>query len=221
MDANEYPTALILPKLFANGENVMRFTDGDNEITIYPHKQEVNAVFFSGENLTFGIPPNYHVYSLKFDNTAQIIAEDIDNILQWQDANSLYVSDNCDLAYELSQRIDEMQEMRYLEQLGLSIQRKSYSNFNIELILLNLPALEYVTLNATQLTDSEFDEFVEKQLLVVGWQQSIHAKYVYYEKMHIEFSRPLSERIKRFVANIRRKIRGGFYAFARRFGVDY
>lgn len=221
IDANDYPTALILPKLFANGSNITRFTDGDNKITIYPYKKEVNAAFFSGENLTFGIPTNYRVYSLKFDNTARIIAEDIDNILKWQDATTLHISDNCDLAYDLSQRIDEMKEMRNLEQLGLSIQRKSYSYLNLELILLNLPALEYVTLNATQLTDAELVEFVERQLIIVGWQQSIHDKNVYYDKMPTEFSRPLSEYITRIATNIRRKIRDRFDSFARRFGLDY
>lgn len=160
-----------------------RFTDGDNEITINPHKQEIQAVFMSGENLTLRIPSNYRVYSVKFDGAALVKVEDVDNILQWKNATTMNLLDNNDLAFDLMQRIEEMREIQYLEQLELSIPRTLYSNFEIQLFLYKLPTLKKVTLKATHLTDDEYVEFFDKQICLGGWSRISTYHKIIYEKL--------------------------------------
>lgn len=207
----EYPSALILPKVYgANAKQIMRFTDDRNEITIYPVTKRVEAHFYTGENRTFGIPSDYKSYTVNFDENTKIIPADVDYILQWHNATALFLLDNSNLAVDFMQRIDEMKELRNLEELELSVQRDSYGELFVDRFLFNLPALEYVTLTATQLTHEEFEQFVDKLPLTVGWIQSIHERKVSFEKVHIDDNETFTAKVNRFFANVKRKFQQYF-----------
>lgn len=189
----------------------MRFTDDRNEITIHPISKRVAAHFFTGGNRTFGIPSDYKTYTIHFDENTKLIPADVDYILQWRNATTLFLRDNSNLAIDLLHRIDEMKEMRDLEELELSVQSNSYVDLFVERFLFNLPALEYAKFTATQLTDKEFEEFMDGLPITVGWIRSIENKQVFYEKVNIdEGDDAHTKKVDGFFENAKRKIRNYF-----------
>lgn len=181
VEAGAHPLPASQPKHFQDAPYfMMRFNDFDgNRISIYPTLRLLYASLRFGQYLTRGMPNTYKDYYIRFRDNAIVTTDDISHILQWTGVRSLFLFDKSNLAFELSQRIEEMKEMSELVELTLSIQRESYIMLQVRTFMRQLPSLQKLNLSVEALKEEEIEEFMEIQKISKRW------KIVYDEKNRI------------------------------------
>lgn len=172
VEAGAHPLPVTQPKHFQNAPYfMMRFNDFDgNRISIYPTLRFLYASLRFGPYLTRGMPNTYTDYYVRFGDNAIAITDDISYILQWTGARRLLLLDKHNLAFELSQRIEEMRIMSDLMELTLSIQRESYIMLHVATFMTKLPSLQKLNLSVEALKDEEIQEFMEIQKIPKCWK---------------------------------------------------
>lgn len=167
IEAGAHPNILGEAKHFWNASNhIIDFRDVDykfNYITLQPNEQKVVAVFQDGYNMTTGLPANYVDYSVAFSLNAFVTAADIEAILQWHNAKYLEIHDECDVAYMLLTRIDDMQKMQHLKTIKLDIQKNSIDKMKLKAFLGNFPELKRAEFKFRRFSDEEIEDFLTGQ----------------------------------------------------------
>lgn len=169
VEAGAHPNVLGEAKYYWNASNhIIDFRDVDykfNYITLEPKDLKVKAVFQDGFNLTIGLPNNFVYYSVAFSLNVFVTANDIDAILQWHNAKHLEIHDECDVAYDLLQRIDDMKMMRELEVLKLDMQRYSMDKMSLKPFVEKLPHLKRIDFKIRSAPQAEIAAFLKQQEL--------------------------------------------------------
>lgn len=176
VDWDAHPNVLSLPIEFANKPyHVISFVDradefGSNTITLFPQRRRAGATFHSGANVTHGIPPNYSEYMLNFHTGSNVFTDNLDNILQWKEAKRLEIYDNMDndVAFKLSQRVNDLSVFTKLRKLSLNIHRNTYQLLNLSAFLETLPVLKEAYFFA-QLSFVEVVEYTRDHLANVTY----------------------------------------------------
>lgn len=153
-----------------------------NEIHIVPNRKEARAFFHAKTDLLGGFPIDYTDYIITFSDSAIASNADIDRILKWKNAKDLRVFDTGDAANQLLQRVDELVEMRQLQWFMCSINRQTYKNINVGLLLEKMNSLEYVSFTGKELSESELKEFLAAQTVSRRWKTKIQDKSVSFSK---------------------------------------
>lgn len=167
IEAGAHPNVLGEAKYFWNASNhIIDFRDVDykfNYITLEPTNQKVKAVFQDGYNLTVGLPNNFVYYSVAFSLSVFVTTNDIDAILQWHNAKELEIHDECDVAYDLLQRIDDMKMMQQLEVLKLDIQKYSMAKMSLRPFVESFPRLQRVDFKVRSASQADIEAFLSQQ----------------------------------------------------------
>lgn len=179
-----HPHVLLQPLHFADAQLAeMTFQDGENNaIVIMPPFKNVFGSFNVGANLTAGIPTSYTNYLLFFGDNVNVTATDLDYMFQWTAATQLAISDERDVAYQLSERLDGMRAMKRLKSLTLDIHRDAYKKLRIRGFLKRLPSLRHGFFEPKRLTEAEVEEFVRNQDVPMSWNVKVTRSFVEYSK---------------------------------------
>lgn len=173
IEAGAHPHLLGEPKYFWDASNhIIDFRDVDykfNYVTLQPTERKAIGVFHDGYNMTIGLPNNFVDYTLTFRINAFVTGGDIDAMLQWQAAEHLAIHDECNVAYELFARADEMGVMRRLETLRLDIQRSSMAKIHLAAFMVTLPRLERLEFRFRSVDQDEIDAYLDEQAVPADW----------------------------------------------------
>lgn len=149
IEPGAHPDLMSEAKYFWNATNrLIRFNDVDyksNYIILQPKDQIVIAGFQRGANLTLGLPANFVDYAVDFKWTTMVTADDLNYILTWTNVKNLQIHDECNVAYNLLQRIDHMKAMVNLEQLSLDIHEYAMPQMTLKPFFENFPKLQQAT----------------------------------------------------------------------------
>lgn len=177
IDWNAHPDILSQPIHFAHAQfSEISFVDefqmiGGNIITLHPSDRQAKTIFFSGENLTLGIPSDYAEYFLIYYQGATISEFDLDYVFKWTKATRLEVFDDSDsdVVYQLSKRIDEFSALTHLRKIAFNIHSETYGKLNLGSFLTKLPELKEATFHAKDVTFVDIEKFVNTRMNVSEW----------------------------------------------------
>lgn len=148
IEPGAHPNLLSEAKYFWNATNqLIRFNDinyKSNYIILQPTQQAAMADFQKGADLTLGLPANFINYKINFDSMTMVTVSDLKYILTWTNVKYLEIHDECNVAYELLKRIDDMKSMTNLEQLTLNIHSYAMPQMVLKPFLENFPMLKQV-----------------------------------------------------------------------------
>lgn len=178
------PNVVMEAKHFANTTfQELHFTDRPgNVVILFPTTQHLQAYYFAGEGLHFGLPAHYAGYSIVTDVPVNVTDAELDYIVQWKRTQRMHIFDRSDVGYGLLQRIDQLKQMKRLATLTMKVQRKSYKRFTVRPFLTELESLRRATFVAKQLKRSEFKEFVANLPTVDDWTFKVDGRWVFYVK---------------------------------------
>lgn len=186
VDWDAHPNVISLPVEFAHIPfNQISFVGkptefGSNTITLFPQRRQAGATFSSEENATHGIPPNYAEYLLTFYKGSIVFTDDLDYILQWKEATRLEIYDEVDndVAFQFSQRVNDLSALVHLEKLVLNIHRDTYELLNLSAFLEKLSALIEARFYAKNLSFVEVFDYTKSHLTGVSfWECKAHDGY--------------------------------------------
>lgn len=161
----------------------MSFYDGNgSHIAIFPIWRSAVATFCAAEHSIDGMPDNYHIYNIRIDGDAKFTTDDLDSIFQWRNAQSLAIKSEGDVAVQLLRRIDDFKEMTHLERLFVYIERHSYRELNVTVLLEELPAMQLAQFPGDLLSYEEIDDFVKIQKVPDGWTVEVVDKLIEFRK---------------------------------------
>lgn len=173
IEAGAHSHLLGEPKYFWDASNhIIDFRDVDykfNYVTLQPTERKAIGVFHDGFNMTIGLPNNFVDYALTFRMNAFVTGGDIDAMLQWQAVEHLVIRDECNVAYELFARADEMSVMRCLETLQLDIQKTSMAKIRLAAFMVRLPRLQRVEFRFRSVDQDEIDVYLDEQAVPADW----------------------------------------------------
>lgn len=177
-----HPNILSLPAIFANHYDIYRiiFTDEHNNCVIMePRRKTVEATFWSGGNLTLGLPTDYESYRIRVYTERAIITDaDLDFIAHLKNARSLRITaadnvDNFDVASRLLKRVDVLKTMPKLLDLMVSIFPNTFKGLSVKALLEESQSLRLFTLDVERrFSQEEIGEIVESVAVPDGWHVS-------------------------------------------------
>lgn len=174
VEAGAHPNLMSEPKYFWDADNhIIDFRDVDykfNYVTLQPTERKLTGVFHDGYNMTIGLPNNFVFYSVTFSINGFVTSNDIDAILEWQAVEYLDIHDECDAAYELFARVDEMKVMRHLEVLKLDVQKASMAKIRLAAFMVNFPRLRLTEFRFRSVDHGEFEAFLKEQEIPKDWK---------------------------------------------------
>lgn len=188
--AGAHPDILSLPKLFANATEFSSIDFVDeryNVIRLQPQVRFVIAELESGEDLILSLPESYRIYMIRLSVHATATEADLDYIVQWHQAEVLQISDafNSDVAYGLSQRLEQMKEMTQLKDIRLNVHRHSYKSLSVRSFLEQLPWLRTASFYKNFLSIEERRDFVENLNCPDRWQFIQRNGFVFIERRRL------------------------------------
>lgn len=154
----------------------------NNQIIIMPSFKNVFGSFKIGANLTLGIPNNYKNYLLFFDGNVSITEADFIYMFEWKSAERLGISDECNMAYELLNRVDAMSKMKQLKSLTINVDQKSYKKIKVRPFLTKLLSLRHAFFEPKALSEDEVNEFVQNQEIPWTWKSEVKRSVITYSK---------------------------------------
>lgn len=182
-----HPQVLLQPQYFENGPYyMMTFTspseEGPNQIIIFPQYKDARISFRDGINLFSGVPRNYRKYAVSYFYPATPNPENIDSILQWNQAIELDIFDLGHVVLILMDRIDELSKLYSLQKLTLSMYDENYEQINVATFIANLPSLREIVFQAYHMSQSQMEEFEAKNMVPSNWKCFRMELYIYYQK---------------------------------------
>lgn len=181
-----HPNVIREPKHFANTTfRTIIFTDEHtNTVSLYPRIQRLEATYFVGDGLYLGLPDSYVGYWIVSYGNVVVTDDELNYILQWKKTLQLDIRDRSNVAFELMQRAEQINEMKNLENFSASIQRKSYKELDVRGFLRKMETLKSASFICNLLPRNEFHEFVKKQEAFDDWKLTIPftMKKVVYER---------------------------------------
>lgn len=147
---------------------MIRFRDVDykrNIINLYPVDKKVRCDFQIGVNLTLGLPRDFECYHIDFGLAGIACLGDIDTILSWKNCKELGIFDQCNIAYKLFQRIDELKQLNDLEVLHLRIDEKSLEDIELMKFFAIFPKLQRIEFEYYNIEESKLETFLGKKKL--------------------------------------------------------
>lgn len=156
--------------------------DGDNKISMYPSSRRAEVYYRSGENPLSGVPKHYTAYDVFFTYPAVPTVENVDSILSWANAYQLRISDQEDVAVQLTERSSELRGLASLSELHVTMQDDTYEKISVAAFIENLPALYEVNFSGRHMTDDQMKDFEARNRVPNGWKGWRINKLVYYRK---------------------------------------
>lgn len=184
VEPEAHPNVVMEAKYFANTTfQEIHFTDeAGNVVILFPTTMHLQSFYFAGEGLYFGLPLHYAGYSIVSDVSVNVTEAELDYIVQWKNAQRLHILDRSDVGYGLLQRIYHLKELKYLSNLTVNVQRKSYKLFTVKTFLTQLESLKQAMFVARELNRYEFKEFVKRLPNVQDWTLKIKGRWISYVK---------------------------------------
>lgn len=154
-----------LPKQFAHHKVIhkIRFEDEDENVVNIDSFGTLQAVYRKGRNLTLGLPNNYTRYTIYFRSTATFSSYDYDYIFQWRKMLTFGAFGRSSVAYDLMMRSNELQSLRELRYISMTLQLHSYKNLRVKPFLENLPIVIGVLFKFGELSLEQIHEFHQYQ----------------------------------------------------------
>lgn len=184
------PNVLLQPQYFANTSfDRITFTspNGDvlNEIEISPNPVHNSAIvnFVNGINPLSGLPTHYTQYIIQFREKSILTAENIESILQWKQARSLFIcADTDNVAGTMITRIDDFGKLDKLTVLTLSMEYDSRAKLKVGTFIKHLPSLRFVTFIGNQMSKKQMEDFQANNEVPANWHNWIAGNYINYER---------------------------------------
>lgn len=145
-----HPDVLSQPRFFEDSPLDIKFTSGNDAITIIPGQSRAKIELNREEPRTelTGVPRNYENYEVRYSQATQPTGLDIDTIFKWKNAKTLtFVVDDGLVAAMLDLRIKEFSKLDKLEQLNITFDKNTYQKFTIAKFVANLPSIKKIRLN--------------------------------------------------------------------------
>lgn len=141
----------------------LSYEDG-SEVSVSPAFRKVQATFGQVETELAKLPQAMAKYEIKLVRDAVVTDADIDAIVEWftPSAEAISIKGVGNVAYRLSQRLDDIKNSSRLH-LHLTVDRQSYKQLDTSKFLAALRRPTIVFEAADDMTQSEFDEFVNNQ----------------------------------------------------------
>lgn len=160
------------PKEFANSKyySLVFIDDDANYISLQPHDKKINGAIAIYYELILGTPADYTEYKLSFAHDLAVCMKNIEYILNLTNATKLTISENSGAAYEMQQRPNQLNELKNLEEIDLSIAEEVHMKLRVTSFVNALSALKKATFTAYSLSAEHFDVFVQNQTIPSGWK---------------------------------------------------
>lgn len=175
IDWRAHPNILSQPKYFGAAPYfTVCFEDGpipyeSNRICMLPDSKWIRTAFFSGSNLTYGLPDDYELIQLYYAKNAACTAADLDIILTWTHSTNIDIFGNCgNAAVYFSQHASQLRDFNNLMYASFSIQPQHYKDVEVSAILANVNALVELRFHVDSLNETEIAEFLG-QNVPDGW----------------------------------------------------
>lgn len=141
----------------------LSYEDGST-VSVSPAFGKVQATFAQVETELAKLPKRMTKYEIKLIRDAVVTDADIDAIVEWftPSAETISIIGVGNVAYRLSQRLDGIKGSSRLH-LHLTVDRQSYKQLDASKFLAALRRTTIVFVAADDMTESEFDEFVNNQ----------------------------------------------------------
>lgn len=171
IDRVPHPMLLLETKLFADKpQSIIKFEDVyGNRVILELGTGAVRAAYTTGKNWLTGLPSDFDLYYIVSFGKSAITDADLDSILTWEHARRITISDDSDVAFKLSQRIDDLKHLTALESLTLDISPQSYMKLQAKPFLDGLNSLNYLGLFGPQIERNDILAFSANQEPVKGW----------------------------------------------------
>lgn len=122
------------------------------------------------------------MYSITFTGKVDVTTSDIHAITEWKDAVHFAITDNADVAYDLSLLSNELQKLTHLESFLFKVQKGSFLKLKTKPFLTNLPALKFANFRVTSISYGNVLEFAKHQETVEKWNITVNSKLVSYKR---------------------------------------
>lgn len=131
------------------------------------------------------IPGNYLHYKLTVGPAAAVGKADIDAIFGWSDAIDIAISDHHDIPHKLSLNPTKLKQLKALQTLAFTLSPSSNPKWRVTSFIRNLPNIQVIAVSAAELSDSQFQRFVQYQGSFNDWniQADNAAKTVVFSKL--------------------------------------
>lgn len=170
--AQDYPT-------YARYRAAVICCPDGNQLILQPSSRQVMAEFKSGSPLFANLPKHYTEYIISLEGNSTVTAADINAIFNWTRVDKMHITGNGDIALPLSQRIHEMKS-HFVTELELTVQRSSYKELLVKPLLEAWPIKSATFRGADDMTQEEFDEFVNRQTGIRHYK-SVYGKELRYQ----------------------------------------
>lgn len=166
-----HPSLLLEAKLFANKpQSMVKIEDvNGNRVVLEIPLRSVRAAYTTGANMLAGLPSDYELYYIISFGKSVITDVDLNAMMRWKNARRVTISDNSDVAFKLSQRIEDLHQLTQLENLSLDISPKTYMQLQAKPFLDGLKSLNYLGLYGSQIERNDILAFSANQEPVSGW----------------------------------------------------
>lgn len=167
----DHPSLLLEANELSNKpQSMIKIEDNNgNRVTLELNTRTVRAAYRTGANMLPGIPLDYDVYYVAFYDKAEVTDADLDCMLQWKNAVRLTISDHSNVAFRLSQRLEELKQLKRLEYISLDVPAKSYTKLSTKPFLEELKSLNFLAFYGSNVERNEFMAFLASQEPVEGW----------------------------------------------------
>lgn len=172
IDRVPHPSLLSETKFFADKpQSIIKFGDiNGNRVVLEIEAGSVRAAFTTGANMLAGLPNDFEFYYIVSFNKAIITDADLESIFTWENARRITISDNSDVAFKLSKRIESLKQLTHLENLSLDISPKTFMKLQAKPFLDGLDTLNYLGLYGAQIERNDILAFSANQQPVSGWE---------------------------------------------------
>lgn len=123
-----------------------------------------------------------HEYTVIYGKSATLNTENIDSMLQWNEAIVLRVQDQGNVVVGLFQRAGELSNLTKLAALRVHINEKSYRQIKVAPFIENLPKLRELTFTASELSEEQIEEFVFNNEIPGNWTYEIFEEVIVYKR---------------------------------------
>lgn len=175
VDWQAHPNILSQPKYLGDSVYpIINIEDGplpyqNNVIRLYTENKWLHAVFFSGSNLTYGMPQNYRNIHLYYAQNATCTEADLERLMTWQSARSIDIREASGSAgVYLSQHANQFQHFDELNFIGFLAHPQNYKDVKVGVIVENVERLHQLGVLVDTLNEEQVAEFV-RQPVPNGW----------------------------------------------------
>lgn len=165
-----HPTPLHESPYFSNATNYkLSFSDGLNEIAIYPRNRVVAVRHH--QNVSFAIPNNYMEYEYSLESQSILSDDEIDFLATCKEATSYHFQDMGDVLIRFKHRIVEWKNLKNLQFIRMSVSKQFLWSTSISPFLRFMPALKMASFVFQDIPSRKIEKFVSKQYIPNGWKR--------------------------------------------------